>query len=588
MNRRQFLKGAGASATLAAGVATTGATMASSNEKGKGPGGQPDKGPFIDGDRLRTRNSDRSTVVAQHGLVCTSQPLASLAGVDVLRAGGNCIDAAIAANAVLGVTEPAMCGIGGDLFAIVWIERDKRLYGLNASGRSPASWSLDKARELNLESIPRRSALSWSVPGCVSGWELLRARFGRQSFAQLLEPAIAYARDGFPLSPIIATHFDWSDDDSPHMASVYHPGGKVPGFGDVFRNPALAWSYEQLAKGGAAAFYEGEIAERIVAKSSELGGLMSTDDLSEHTANWVDPVKAAYRGWDIWELPPNGQGIAALQMLNLLEQFDIASLEPNSAEHLHLLVEAKKLAFEDRAEYYADPAHAEIPTEWLISKSYAQERAALIDPRRARTQVAHGDPQLDSDTIYLTAADGDGNMISFIQSIYSGFGSTICPDGVGFAMQNRGQAFSLDPGHRNRLEPRKRPFHTIIPAFMTKDDDPILAFGVMGGDFQPQGHAQVIMNMIDFGMSPQQAGDQPRLAHVGSSSPWGAKASDAGRLVFENSTPDDVKLQLAEMGHRISSRTAAHGGYQAIWRRDEPLVYFGGSDPRKDGLAIGY
>ena len=546
------------------------------------------RGPFLDAERLRARNGQRSTVVAQHGLVCTSQPLASLAGIDVLRSGGNCVDAAIAANAVLGVTEPAMCGIGGDLFAIVWIEKEKRLYGLNASGRSPAAWTLEKARELNLESIPRRSALSWSVPGCVSGWEMLRARFGRKSLADVLEPAIAYARDGFPLTPIIATHFDWSDDDSPHMAAVYHPDGVVPRFGDVFRNPALAWSYEQIAKDGAAAFYEGEIAERIVAKSRALDGFLSLEDLADHESNWVDPVASSYRGWDVWELPPNGQGIAALQMLNILEQFDISSLEPNSAEHLHLLVEAKKLAFEDRAEYYADPAMAEVPTEWLISKEYARKRAALIDPKRARIELAHGDPRLDSDTIFLTAADSDGNMISFIQSIYSGFGSTICPDDVGFAMQNRGQAFSLDPSHRNRLEPGKRPFHTIIPAFMTRDGAPTLAFGVMGGDFQPQGHAQVIMNMIDFGMSPQQAGDQPRVAHSGSSSPWGAKARDAGRLVFEHAIPDPVKLELAEMGHTVSSRTAAHGGYQAIWRRDDPLVYFGGSDPRKDGAAIGY
>ncbi len=564
---------------MAAGVASTGASMASS---------APSRGPFIDPDRLRARNGHRSTVVAQHGLVCTSQPLASLAGIDILRAGGNCVDAAIAANAVLGVTEPAMCGIGGDLFAILWVEKDQKLYGLNASGRSPAAWTLEKAQERNLESIPRRSALSWSVPGCVSGWDLLRTRFGRKSFAEVLDPAITYARDGFPLSPIIATHFDWKDEDSPHMASVYHPDGVIPRFGDVFRNPALAWSYEQIAKDGAAAFYEGEIAERIVAKSTALEGFLSLRDLADHSANWVDPVASSYRGWDIWELPPNGQGIAALQMLNMLESFDIASLEPNSAEHLHLLVEAKKLAFEDRAEYYADPAHADVPTDWLISKDYARERAALIDPKRARTELAHGDPQLDSDTIFLTAADGEGNMISFIQSIYSAFGSTICPDDVGFAMQNRGQAFSLDTRHRNRLEPGKRPFHTIIPAFMTRDDAPALAFGVMGGDFQPQGHAQVIMNMIDFGMSPQQAGDQPRIAHSGSSSPWGAKAKDAGRLLFEHSIPDHVKLRLAEMGHVVSRRTAAHGGYQAIWRRDDPLVFFGGSDPRKDGAAIGY
>jgi gamma-glutamyltranspeptidase/glutathione hydrolase len=362
----------------------------------------------------------------------------------------------------------------------------------------------------------------------------------------------------------------------------------VPGFGGVFRNPDLARSYRAIAEGGAAAFYEGQIADRIVAKSTELGGLMALRDLKDHEATWVDPVSASYRGWDVWEIPPNGQGIAALQILNLLEHFDIGSLEPGSAEHLHLFVEAKKLAFEDRAQYYADPEFAEVPVEWLVSREYAAERVKLIDPRRASTRVTHGDPELDSDTIYLTAADGEGNMISFIQSLYWGFGSAICPDGLGFPIQNRGEAFSLDPSHRNRLAPHKRPFHTIIPGFVTREGRPVLAFGVMGGDFQPQGHAQVLMNMIDFRMSPQQAGDQPRLAHEGSSSPWGAKSTDGGTLVFERRFPDEVKKQLAAMGHRVSDDIAAHGGYQAIWRRDDPRVYFGGSDPRKDGAAIGY
>jgi gamma-glutamyltranspeptidase/glutathione hydrolase len=577
MNRRTFLHGAGGGSVAA--------LLGSRADAGPGT---DERGPFLDQGQLRNRNSNRSTVACQGGLVCTSQPLASMAGIDVLKAGGNCVDAAIAANAVLGVTEPASNGPGGDLFAILWNEKEGRLFGLNASGRAPWAWSLDEARRLGLESIPGHSPLAWSVPGCVSGWQALSGRFGRLPLGRCLEPAIHYASAGFPVSPIIAGHFAWVDEDSPGLAEVYHPGGQVPGFGDIFRNPALADSYRAIARDGADAFYQGEIAERIVAKSKELGGFMALRDLAEHEATWVDPVSASYRGWDVWEIPPNGQGIAALQILNLLEHFDVGSLEPGSAEHLHLFIEAKKLAFEDRAEYYADPDFADVPVDWLISKEYAAERVKLIDPGRARTRVAHGDPALDSDTIYLTAADGEGNMISFIQSLYAGFGSGICPDGVGFPIQNRGMAFSLDPNHRNRLEPHKRPFHTIIPAFLTRGGRPVMSFGVMGGDFQPQGHAQVLMNMIDFGMSPQQAGDQPRVAHVGSSDPWGAKSTDGGSLVFERRIPDTVKARLQAMGHRVEDRIEAHGGYQAIWRRDDPRVYFGASDPRKDGAAVGY
>ncbi len=544
--------------------------------------------PRLDRDRLRSRNAHRSTVVCQQGIVCASQPLAAQAGIDVLKAGGNCVDAAICTNAMLGLTEPASNGIGGDLFAIVWLEKDKKLYGLNASGRAPYDWNLAEAEKLGLKSIPRHSPLSWSVPGCVSGWDALSKRLGKLDLADCLAAAIDYSRNGFPLSPIISGHFDFDPQEHPTLASVYHPHGRRPNYGEVFKNPMLAASYEAIAKGGAEAFYTGHIAEQIVAQSNEMGGKMGLQDLRDHQATWVDPVSSSYRGWDVWEIPPNGQGIAALQILNLLENFDIGALEPNSAEHLHLFVEAKKLAFEDRAQYYADMDFAEVPVEELISKEYAQQRSQLMDPQRARQEMRCGDPSLDSDTVYLCAADSEGNMISFIQSNYSGFGSSICPPGVGFPIQNRGQAFSLDPAHRNRLEPHKRPFHTIIPAFMTKDGQPVMAFGVMGGDFQPQGHAQVVMNMIDFGMSPQQAADQPRVAHSGSSSPWGAKSTDGGSLSFEHGIDDAVKLQLAEMGHRIRPGVEAHGGYQAIWRLDDPLRYFGGSDPRKDGAAIGY
>ena len=575
MQRRHFLQLAGISS-----LAATAGTFAAEDSA--------DMTARLDQERLKHRNGNRSTVVCQHGLVCASQPLAAQAGIDILKAGGNCIDAAICTNAMLGLTEAASNGIGGDLFAIVWIEKDKQLYGLNASGRAPYDWNLQEAERLGLDSIPRKSPLSWSVPGCVSGWDALSSRFGKLRLAQCLEASIDYATNGFPLSPIISAYYDFDPQEAPSLASVYQPDGHRPKYGDIIRNPLLAKSYRSIADGGPDAFYQGEIAERIVAKSAELGGWMSLKDLKDHTATWVDPVSSSYRGWDVWEIPPNGQGIAALQILNLLEQFDIGSLAPNSAEHLHLFTEAKKLAFEDRAQYYADVEFADVPVEWLISKDYAKKRVKLIDPLRARGRVEYGDPQLDSDTVYLTAADGEGNMISFIQSNYHGYGSTICPEGVGFPIQSRGQAFSLDPKHRNRLEPHKRPFHTIIPAFMTRDGRPVMSFGVMGGDFQPQGHSQVVMNMIDFGMSPQQAGDQPRVSHSGSSSPWGAKSTHGGQLTFEHGIDDTVKRRLAEMGHSVRSGVGAHGGYQAIWRLDDPLRYFGGSDPRKDGAAIGY
>ncbi len=543
--------------------------------------------PKLDLAMLHHRNRDRSTLACSNGIVCASQPLAAMAGVDMLKAGGSCVDAAICANAMLGLTEPSMNGIGGDLFAIVWSESDRRLYGLNASGRSPYAWSIDEAHRRGVDSIPGQSALAWTVPGCVSGWSKLSERFGKLGLKRCLEPAIEYAEAGFPLSPIIAQDFALVAEGHSTLAETYARDG-LPEFGSVFRNPALARSYRLIAESGPDAMYKGDIAERIVAKSAELGGLMSLRDLAEHEAEWVQPVSTSYRGYDVWELPPNGQGIAALQILNLLEHFDIGSLEQNSAAHLHLFIEAKKLAFEDRGRFYADASFARVPVAWLISKDYAAERVKLIDGGRAAARVLPGEAVFDSDTVYLTAADREGNMISLIQSIYGAFGSTICPDGVGFAMQNRGLGFSLDPRHPNRLEPHKRPFHTIIPAFVTHAGEPVLSFGVMGGDFQPQGHAQVLMNMLDFGMSPQQAGDQARVAHDGGSSPWGTTAQWPGTVLLEHGIGPDAAADLREMGHEVQSNCAALGGYQAIWRSAEPRVYFGGSDPRKDGGAYGF
>ena len=542
----------------------------------------------INREMLRNRNQNRSTVVCQNGIVCASQPLAALAGVDILKAGGNAIDAAVCANAMLSLVEPMSCGPGGDLFAILWVEKDQKLYGLNASGRSPYDWNLDEARKLGLKSIPVYGPLSWSVPGCVSGWAALLRRFGRLGMAKVLEPTIAYARDGFPVSPIIAA--GWSADPKkyPTVAKTFIPGGVAPRFGDIFKNLDLAATVEIIAKDGADVFYQGEIAERIVRFSQANGGRFSLRDFREHTSTWIEPVSTNYRGYDVWELPPNGQGIAVLQMLNMLEQFDVGSLKSNSAEHLHLFIEAKKLAYEDRAVYYADMDFAKVPLAWLISKEYGEERAKLMDPKRAAQDVAPGRPTGSSDTIYLTAADKEGNMVSLIQSIFHGWGSHMVPDNLGFCLQNRGQLFSLNPNDLNKLEPHKRPFHTIIPGFVTRKGKPVFSFGVMGGDFQPQGHVQVLMNLMDFAMSPQQAGDQPRVEHSESSTPTRQKMQGGGSVGLEKGIPDSVKLELEKMGHTIRQEVGAFGGYQGIWRGESPRRYFGGSDPRKDGCAIGY
>lgn len=577
MERRAFLKAAG----LAAGSAWWAwPAQGAASEAEPGVSSM-----FIDRSKVINRNQNRSTVVSQHGMVCTSQPLASVAGLDVLKAGGNAIDAAVAANATLGVVEPMNCGLGGDLFAIIWIEKERKLYGLNASGRAPYTWNLEEAQRLGLESIPSYSPLAWSVPGCVSGWAAMLERHGTWKLDAVLAPATDYARHGFPISPIISEDWEFDGAEYPTLAAVYGPAHP---FGELISVPQLADDLEYLAREGAAGFYQGRIAERIAAYAQTNGGYFTPRDFQDHTATWVDPVSTSYRGHDLWEIPPNGQGIAALQILNLLEHFDIAALEPNSAAHWHLFIEAKKLAYEDRAIYYADPEFEDVPVDWLISKAYAAERVKHIDPERASRDLRPGLQTRGPDTVYLCTADGDGNMVSLIQSLYSGWGSRIVPDGIGFPIQNRGQSFALDPTHKNRLMPHKRPFHTIIPAFLTKDGAAKMAFGVMGGDFQPQGHAQILMNMLDFGMSPQQAGEQPRIEHSGSSSQTGYTMTGGGRIRFEHHTPDAVKVRLAEMGHEIRGGVGAFGGYQSIWREDGPIRYFGGTDPRKDGCAIGW
>jgi gamma-glutamyltranspeptidase/glutathione hydrolase len=532
----------------------------------------------------------RSEVIATHGMACTSQPLATQAALDILKAGGNAIDAAIAANAVLGLVEPISNGIGGDLFAILWDAESQKLYGLNASGRSPRALSLEYFKENGYDAIPAYGPLPVSVPGCVDGWFSLHDRFGSMDMEQILQPAISYARDGFPVTEIIAYYWNGNArtlSRFPNVADVYMPGGKAPAKGEIFRNPFLASSLEKIAKGGRDAFYKGDMAHIIADFVQSQGGFLSYEDLSTHHSEWVEPVGTNYRGYDVWELPPNGQGIAALQILNILEGYDLASMGFGSAEYIHTFVEAKKLAFEDRAKYYADPAFGDLPVDELISKEYAEKRRALINPNRASRKLDAGELE-QGNTIYMTVADEKGNMISLIQSNYLGMGSGMCPPGLGFILQDRGQLFSLEEGHLNVFEPGKRPYHTIIPAFITKDGKPLMSFGVMGGAMQPQGHAQIVVNMVDFGMNLQEAGDAPRIRHDGSSQPTGEVMTDGGVVNLESGIPYESIRGLLRRGHRVESSNGGYGGYQAIMWDEEKGVYFGASESRKDGQAAGY
>jgi len=533
--------------------------------------------------------ASRSEVIAQNGMVATSQPLATQVGLDILKRGGNAIDAAIAANAMLGLVEPTGNGIGGDLFAIVWDAKTKKLYGLNASGRSPRSLTLDYFKQQGLEKIPSFGPLPVSVPGAVDGWFELHGRFGSMPMASLLSPSIEYAEKGFPVSELIAYYMQRSVDQLEKykgFKETFMPNGKAPVKGQVFKNPNLAATYSKIASGGRDAFYKGEIARVIAAYMEDQGGFLSYEDLATHTSEWVNPVSTNYRGYDVWELPPNGQGIAALQILNILEQYDIEGMGFGSAEYVHTFVEAKKLAFEDRAKYYADPAFQKIPVDWLISKQYAQERKALINPKKA---AKHYDAGLnEGDTIYLTTADKEGNMVSLIQSNYRGMGSGMTPDGLGFILQDRGEMFSLKEGHFNVFAPGKRPFHTIIPAFVTHNGKPWLSFGVMGGGTQPQMHAQVIVNLIDFGMNLQEAGDAPRILHSGSSEPTDEVMTVGGYVSLENGYSAKTRRSLVQMRHVLREVSGSYGGYQAIMRDPKTGVFYGASESRKDGHAAGY
>ncbi len=552
-------------------------------------------------DRVNGRAfATRSEVIARHGMAATSHPLATQVALDVLQAGGSAVDAAIAANAALGLMEPTGCGIGGDLYAIVWSAKDRRLHGLNASGRSPRG--LDAAamdaelRKLGVRTIPMRGMLPISVPGAVDGWFELHAKFGRLPMRDVLAPAIRHAREGFPVTEYIAYLWDisvrraQSDKFPGAFLATYAPAGRAPTKGEIFRNPDLAATYELLAEQGRDAFYRGAVADRVDAFMRAHGGWLRKEDLAAHASTWVDPVSVNYRGYDVYEMPPNTQGIAALQMLNILEGFDLKAMGYNSPEAVHVMVEAKKLAFEDRAKFYADADFMKVPLARLLSKEYAAERRKLIDPKRAGRAVDAGNPALqEGDTIYLATADAEGNMVSLIQSNYRGFGSGITVPGTGFTFQNRGEMFVVgDPAHANAYAPGKRPFQTIIPAFILKDGAPWLAFGLMGGAMQPQGHVQIVCNLIDWGMNFQEAGDAARWQHDGSTDYDRPRMTDGGWVEVESGVPYESVRGLLQRGHQVRIGNGGFGGYQAIHRDAANGTWVGASESRKDGHAAGY
>jgi gamma-glutamyltranspeptidase/glutathione hydrolase len=537
-------------------------------------------------------------------MAATAHPLASQIAIDILKRGGSAVDAAIAANAALGLMEPVSCGIGGDLFAMVWDPRTRKLYGINASGRSPRGRTLERLTELlhGQRHIPPVGSLSVTVPGAVDGWFELHRRFGRLPIADDLAPAIGYAEHGFPVTQVIAHYWagnmkelaeaaaqhKWLEEFD-NARATYLTDGHPPREGEIFKNPDLARTYRTIAAQGRDAFYRGALASAIGAYMKRIGGHLTAEDLAAHRSEWVEPLHMRYRGYDVYELPPNAQGAAALQMLAILEGFDVRGAGPGSAQSLHLQIEAKRLVFEDRAAYYADPAAARVPLDHLLSSSYAAERRALIDAKRARPVSAGAVAvPVSRDTTYLTVADADGMMVSLIQSNFRGMGSGLVPDRLGFMFQDRGELFAVDANHPNRYAPGKRPFHTIIPAFVLRDGKPWLSFGVMGGDMQPQGHVQILLNLIDYGMNVQEAGDAARWRHEGSSEPTGESAKGLGVVYVESGVPESVREELRRRGHRVEVAEDGFGGYQAILRDGQSGVYFGASEMRKDGAAIGY
>lgn len=539
----------------------------------------------------------RSEVFGKNGMVATSQPLAAQVGLDILKAGGNAVDAAIAVNACLGLMEPTGGGIGGDLFVLLHDAASNQLHALNASGRSAGASSLEDMQKAvsaaGLDRIPKSGPLSISIPGCVDGWFALHGKFGRLPMAQLLAPAIHYAEEGFPVSEVIAYHWQSSiplRKDFPGFMETFSVDGmRAPEKGELWRNPALANTYTRLANEGPDTFYRGKLARRMADFLEKHGSFLRYEDFADHQSDWVEPISTNYRGYDIWELPPSGQGLAALQILNILEGFDIAGMGFGSADHVHTFTEAKKLAFADRATQYADPKFYDVPLSRLLSKDYAASLRGKIDPGKAARQLVPDPPEISrGDTFYLCTADSEGNMVSCIQSNYHGVGSGLCPPGMGFGFQTRGSAFSLNPRHANAYQGGKRPFHTIIPAFITMDGHPLCAFGVMGGDTQPQAHALIVMNLVDFGMHLQEAGDAPRIVHTGDSDPDGTRMLDGGQLDLESGFPVSVSQELQRRGHTIQPGSGYFGGYQAIWRDPQSAVYAGASESRKDGHAVAW
>ena len=544
----------------------------------------------LPGDRPAANpRATRSAVLARNGIVATSQPLASAAGLRVLQQGGNAVDAAITAAAVLSVVEPTMNGVGGDLFAIVYDAKTKSIHGLNASGRAPAAATLEEFRRRKLDEIPYRGVLSVSVPGVVDGWSELLSKHGSITLARALEPAIGYARDGFAVSEIIARQWEMEEKtlaQDPAAAATFLPAGHAPATGDVFRNPRLATTLDAIARGGRDAFYRGAIAQAIASDMKTRGGLLTAADLAAHRSDWITPISTTYRGYQVLELPPNTQGVVALEMLNILEGFDVKALGHNSAAYLHLLVEAKRIAFADRAAWLGDAVPGDVLTK-LLSKEYAAQRRREIDPARAAAdykpmtlgaspQMQPEPPAARGDTIYMTVADKDGNVVSLIQSIYESFGAGIVAGETGITLHNRGSLFTMTPGHPNVLAPGKRPFHTLVPAMVLRDQRPWLSFGVMGGDMQPQGHVQVLLNLIDFGMNVQEAGEAARFRH------------SAAGLALESLISPEARTGLESRGHKVISSFGAFGGFQGILFDLKTGVMMGGSDPRKDGQAVGY
>lgn len=546
----------------------------------------------------------RGPAYGVNGMVASSQTAATLIGIDILRRGGSAVDAAIATNAALSVTEPHMCGLGGDLFAIVWDPAQQGLIGLNASGKSANSLSLDSFRDrCNDDFVPGRGPLSITVPGAVDGWCMLHDTYGKLSLAEVLKPALDLAEQGFAVG--LATAAAWSEAVAALQAdpcvrelldpflSTFTNAGVSPRAGERFTNPALANTLKLVGEGGSAAFYEGAIAEKLVTYLQSTGALLHHDDLANNRAQWVQPITTRYRDVEVAELPPNGQGMSVLQMLNLLEGFPLGEYSREDPRYWHLLLEAKKLAFEDRAKHYADPSTYAAPLDQLTSKTYAAERRQLIDINRAGNNYAAGNVAVPgSDTTYLTAADSDGLMVSLIQSIFSPFGSGLAPPEMGFALQSRGAAFSLDSSHANCYAPGKRPFHTIIPAFACRNGKPWFSFGVMGADMQPQGQVQVLCNIIDFGMNPQAAGDAARIRHDGGRQPNGRHLDALGVVQYEAGLDLEIVAALAAKGHKLIPQSAGMagftGGYQGIMRDEANGVYVGATESRLDGMALGY